>query len=89
MAQERSALVEASRAVPDPRRPCKGPRRLPVGVLATHSCAAVCGCDGLAEVGQFARAKEAFRRRPLALPNGAPGHGAFRRALRAYRSASS
>jgi predicted transposase YbfD/YdcC len=80
---EHSALVEALRAVPDPRRQCKNLRHLLVDVLAIHFCAVVCGCDDFVEVEQFARAKEAFFRRFLELPNGAPSHDTFRRVLQA------
>lgn len=81
--KEQSALVEALRAVPDPRRQCKNLRHLLIDVLAMHFCAVVCGCDDFVEVEQFARAKGAFFRRFLTLPNGIPSHDTFRRVLQA------
>jgi predicted transposase YbfD/YdcC len=81
--EEQSALVEALRAVPDPRRQCKNLRHLLIDVLAIHFCAVVCGCDDFVEVEQFAVAKQAFFRRFLELPNGVPSHDTFRRVLQA------
>jgi predicted transposase YbfD/YdcC len=81
--KERSALVEALREVPDPRRQCKNLRHRLVDVLAINFCAVLCGCEDFVEVEQFATAKESFLRRFLELPNGVPSHDTFRRVLQA------
>jgi predicted transposase YbfD/YdcC len=77
--KERSNLVEALEAVPDPRRQCKNLRHRLVDVLVIGLCAVLCGCDDFVEIEEFARSKEDFFRRFLELPNGIPSHDTFRR----------
>ena len=81
--KERSDLVEALQAVPDPRRQCKNLRHRLVDVLVIGFCGVLCGCDDFVEIEEFARSKEAFFRRFLELPNSIPSHDTFRRVFQA------
>jgi predicted transposase YbfD/YdcC len=82
-AKERSNLVEALEAVPDPRRQCKNLRHRLVDVLLIGFCGVLCGCDDFVEIEEFGRSKEGFFRRFLELPNGIPSHDTFRRVFQA------
>jgi predicted transposase YbfD/YdcC len=84
-AKERSRLVEALAAVPDPRRQCRNLRHRLVDVLVLGFCAVLCGCDDFVEIAEFARAKEDFFRRFLELPHGIPSHDTFRRVFQAVQ----
>ena len=81
--QERSTLVQALQAVPDPRRQCQNLRHPLVDVLVMGFCAVLCGCEDFVEVEAFARSKEDFFRRFLELPDGIPSHDTFRRVFQA------
>jgi predicted transposase YbfD/YdcC len=81
--KERSKLVEALEAVPDPRRQCKNLRHRLVDVLLIGFCGVLCGCDDFVEIEEFGRSKEDFFRRFLELPNGIPSHDTFRRVFQA------
>ena len=80
---ERSELVEALKAVPDPRRQCQNLRHPLADVLALGFCGVLCGCDDFVEIEEFARSKVDFFRRFLALPHGVPSHDTFRRVFQA------
>lgn len=82
-ARERSELLEALEAVPDPRRQCKNLRHPLVDVLALGLCGVLCGCEDFVEIEEFGRSKEAFFRRFLELPHGVPSHDTFRRVFQA------
>jgi hypothetical protein len=76
---ERSTLVQALQAVPDPRRQCQDLRHPSADVLVLGFGAALRGCEDFVEVEAFARSKEDFFRRSLELPHGIPAHDTFRR----------
>jgi predicted transposase YbfD/YdcC len=82
-AQERSNLVAAIEAVPDPRRQCQNLLHRLVDVLALGFCGVLCGCDDFVEIAEFGRSKEEFFRRFLELPHGIPSHDTFRRVFQA------
>jgi hypothetical protein len=82
-AKERSRLVVAMAAVPDPRRQCQNLRHRLGDVLVLGFCGVRCGCDDFVEIEEFARSKEAFFRRFLELANGVPSHDTFRRVFQA------
>jgi len=82
-AKERSRLVAAIEAVPDPRRQCKNLRHRLADVLVVGFCGVLCGCEDFVEIEEFGRSKEAFFRRFLELPHGVPSHDTFRRVLQA------
>ena len=50
-----------------------------IEVIILALCAVLCGADGWVDVAQFGRAKEAWFRRFLSLPNGTPSHDTFGR----------
>ncbi len=81
--RQRSSLVAALEAVPDPRRPGKNLRHRLADILAIGFCAVLCGADDFVEVEGFGRSKEAFFRQFLELPNGIPSHDTFRRVFQA------
>ena len=81
--KEKSPLVAALAAVPDPRRQCKNLRHLLVDVLVVGFCGVLCGCDDFVELETFGRKKEDFFRRFLELPEGIPAHDTFRRVFQA------
>lgn len=76
---QRSSLVAALAAAPDPRRQCKNLRHRLVDILVIGFCGVLCGCDDFVEIEEFGRAKEPFFRRFLELVNGIPSHDTFRR----------
>jgi len=82
-ARESSPLVTALGEVPDPRRQCQNLRHRLVDVLVLGFCGVLCGCDDFVEIEAFARLKEDFFRRFLALPHGIPSHDTFRRVFQA------
>jgi predicted transposase YbfD/YdcC len=82
-AKERSKLVDALQAVPDPRRQCKNLRHRLVDVLLIGFCGVLCGSDDFVEMEEFGRSKEEFLRRFLELANGIPSHDTFRRVFQA------
>ncbi len=81
--KERSTLVEALQAVPDPRRQCLNLRHRLVDLLILGFCGVVCGCDDFVEIAEFGRSKQDFFRRFLELPHGIPSHDTFRRVFQA------
>jgi predicted transposase YbfD/YdcC len=83
VAKERSTLVEALGAVPDPRRQCQNLRHRLVDVLLIGFCGVLCGSDDFVEIEEFGRSKESFFRRFLELANGIPSHDTFRRVFQA------
>ena len=80
---ERSSLVEALAAVPDPRRQCQNLQHPLADVLALGFCGVLCGCEDFVEIETFGRSKEDFFRRFLRLPHGIPSHDTFRRVFQA------
>lgn len=81
--KERSPLVDALAAVPDPRRQCQNLKHHLVDILVMGFCGVLCGSDDFVELEQFARSKEEFFRRFLELPHGIPSHDTFRRVFQA------
>ena len=80
---ERSRLVEALAAVPDPRRQCQNLQHPLADVLALGFCGVLCGCEDFVEIEAFSRSKEDLFRRFLGLPHGIPSHDTFRRVFQA------
>lgn len=68
--------------VEDPRIDrCK--RHQLLDIIAIALCGIICGADSWTEVAEFGRAKEAWLRRFLELPNGIPSHDTFGRVFAA------
>jgi predicted transposase YbfD/YdcC len=64
--------------VPDPRIERTKHHRL-TDILAIAILAELCGADSFTEIAQFGRAREAWLKSFLALPNGIPSHDTFTR----------
>ncbi len=63
----------------DPRMETANNLHQLVDILVIATCAVIGGADGGEEIAEYGRAKEAFFRRVLELPNGIPGHDTFER----------
>jgi predicted transposase YbfD/YdcC len=74
-------------ALPDPRVD-RTKRHELLDVAAIALCAVVCGADSWVEVERFGRAKLAWLRSFLALPNGIPSHDTFGRVFAALDPAA-
>ncbi len=72
-----SLLVHLAR-LPDPRIERTKHHQL-VDILAIAILAELCGADSFTEIAQFGRAREAWLKTFLALPNGIPSHDTFTR----------
>jgi predicted transposase YbfD/YdcC len=71
-------LASIFAAVEDPRIERTKLHRL-VDILLIAVCGVICGADGWVEIEEFGKAKEAWFRSWLALPNGIPSHDTFGR----------
>lgn len=71
-------LLDHFAELPDPRIE-RTKRHALLDIVAIALCAVICGADSWVEVEVFGRAKEAWLRRFLALPNGIPSHDTFGR----------
>lgn len=79
MEAERSASLHPYfAALPDPRVE-RTKRHQLLDIIAIAVCAVICGADNWVEIAEFGRAKEAWLRQFLGLPNGIPCHDTFGR----------
>lgn len=76
--QQKETLLELLEGLPDPRLDHNRRHRV-VDILVIAICGALCGVDNYVELERFARAKEAWFRTFLQLPNGIPSHDTFGR----------
>lgn len=72
------SIAEAFADLPDPRLERNQLHRLS-DILTIALCAVISGAEGWEQIAEYGRAKEAFFRRYLALPNGIPSHDTFYR----------
>jgi predicted transposase YbfD/YdcC len=82
MPSQDAAFIRFFADLPDPRIDRTKKHRL-VDILVIALCAVLGGADTWEEVEQFGRAKAAWLRRFLALPNGIPSHDTFYRVFAA------
>lgn len=75
---ERASIMEHFADLPDPRIN-RTKLHLLSDILVIALCAVICGADDFVEIVLFGRAKEAWFRERLALPNGIPSHDTFNR----------
>jgi DDE_Tnp_1-associated len=81
MPQELTAsIVEHFEELVDPRIERQKQHKL-LDILVITLCAVLCGANDWVAVETFGKAKEAWFRRFLALPNGIPSHDTFGRVL--------
>ncbi len=73
-----ASLLAQLATVPDPRIERTKHHQL-VDILAITLLAVLCGADSFTEVAQFGRAREAWLKTFLVLPNGIPSHDTFTR----------
>lgn len=73
-----TSLLAQLALVPDPRID-RTKRHLLVDILSITLLAEICGADSFAEIAQFGRARLAWLKTFLALPNGIPSHDTFTR----------
>jgi len=79
MPQRRPAsIVDHFGEIEDPRIERQKQHQL-LDVIVIAICAVLCGADDWVAIETFGRAKEAWFRRFLALPNGIPSHDTFGR----------
>jgi predicted transposase YbfD/YdcC len=74
------SLIECLAEVNDPRiERCRQHKLIDILFIAV--CATICGADGFTEMEEFGRAKEAWLRQFVELPNGIPSHDTMGRVL--------
>jgi predicted transposase YbfD/YdcC len=73
-----SPLVEHFAGLSDPRMERTKEHSL-LDIIAIAICAVICGAEGWTDIEAFGRAKEAWLKQYLALPNGIPSHDTFGR----------
>jgi len=72
------SIAEHFRGVKDPRTRRRVEHFL-IEIITIAICAVICGADSWVEIEEFGRAKEAWFRQFLILPNGIPSHDTFGR----------
>lgn len=78
------SIVHHFESLPDPRHP-RNRRHLLGDVLVISVCGVIVGCSGPTSIARWAKAKEDWLRKVLALPNGIPSRDCIRRVLSALR----
>jgi predicted transposase YbfD/YdcC len=73
-----TTIAEHFRDVKDPRTR-RRVEHLLIEIITIAICAVICGADSWVEIEEFGRAKEAWFRQFLILPNGIPSHDTFGR----------
>src|SRR5688572_572678 len=73
------ALTTLFADLPDPRIETANKLHPLTDILVIATCAVIAGADGWEGIAEYGRSKEAFFRRFLALPHGAPSHDTFER----------
>jgi predicted transposase YbfD/YdcC len=67
--------------LPDPRRETRNKKHRLIDILVIALCGTIAGCQSAAEIQAYGRAKQAWLRTFLELPNGIPSHDTFSRVL--------
>ena len=75
---EASGLEECFRDLPDPRVPGRCDHKL-IDLIMVAVCAVICGAESWTGVETFGKAKQAWLKQFLELPNGIPSHDTFGR----------
>lgn len=78
--QPSARIIEYFAEVTDPRVE-RGQRHALLDILVIALCAVICGADSWVEIEAYGRAKEAWLKGFLTLPNGIPTHDTFARVL--------
>jgi predicted transposase YbfD/YdcC len=67
--------------LPDPRRETQNKKHRLIDILVIALCGTIAGCQSAVEIEAYGRAKEAWLKTFLELPNGIPSHDTFSRVL--------
>ena len=67
--------------LPDPRRETQNKKHRLIDILVIALCGVIAGCQSAVEIEAYGRAKEAWLKTFLELPNGIPSHDTFSRVL--------
>ena len=67
--------------LPDPRRETRNKKHRLIDILVIALCGIIAGCQSAVEIEAYGRAKEAWLRTFLDLPNGIPSHDTSSRLL--------
>jgi predicted transposase YbfD/YdcC len=67
--------------LPDPRRQTQNKKHRLIDILVIALCGVIAGCQSAVEIEAYGRAKEAWLKTFLELPNGIPSHDTFSRVL--------
>lgn len=72
------SIIDAFAELDDPRLD-RNKRHLLMDIIAIALCATICGCETWEQIAAYGRAKQAWSRTFLKLPNGIPSHDTFYR----------
>jgi len=78
------SIVKHFESLPDPRHQ-RNRRHLLIDVITLAVCGVIVGCPGPSAIEQWAKAKEDWLKKLLALPNGIPSRDCIRRVLSALK----
>lgn len=78
------SIVKHFESLPDPRHQ-RNRRHLLIDVITLAVCGVIVGCDGPTAIEHWAKAKEDWLQKLLALPNGIPSRDCIRRVLSALK----
>ncbi len=78
------SIVKHFESLPDPRHQ-RNRRHLLIDVITLAVCGVIVGCDGPTAIEHWAKAKEDWWKKLLALPNGIPSRDCIRRVLSALK----
>jgi predicted transposase YbfD/YdcC len=76
-----ASILTYFRDLPDPRRQTRNKKHHLIDILVIALCGTIAGCQSAVEIEAYGRAKEAWLRTFLELPNGIPSHDTFSRVL--------
>jgi len=76
-----ASILTFFRDLPDPRRPTRNKKHRLIDILIIAPCGVIAGCQSAVEIEAYGRAKAAWLKTFLELPNGIPSHDTFSRVL--------
>lgn len=76
-----TSILTDFRDLPDPRRQTRNTKHRLIDLLVIALCGTIAGCQSAVEIAAYGRAKHAWLKTFLPLPNGIPSHDTFSRVL--------
>jgi predicted transposase YbfD/YdcC len=76
-----ASILTYFRDLPDPRRETRNKKHRLIDILVIALCGTIAGCQSAVEIEAYGRAKGAWLKTFLELPNGIPSHDTFSRVL--------